>query len=622
MHPFKTAKPLLLTVFVFLFCMCYTVLPVSGRSEKDSALQAFDHLTAGYQKGRIPDTGYLKGAYDGVQNMMALNIAMEQAELLKILEPFRQLAWSSPRYNQYKRLYYSLLSNYAQMSSRYGEMLYYAEKIAQIEEAIRKRPSLSALTVIADYYISNQAYAKVVELYNQRKKYLQDIPAVAQQEKMTPTDLVQTVMLLEKCSKSFFELHDITHGEEVVSLMQRIVTLIKTKYETDNVILSNLSFMQAMAAYNKGKAKSDAAMQQDAIGQLGRLSADTSTPEYLKYYLQVAWAEWETAYYLNYYNADSARHYMNRYEVLTSEDHSPYNHYLALKWKAEYLYQEGRYQESAELLRSAIDTLELARTTTVQDKDNIQYAQAKAEDQQVLLKEAERKDRQKERTIRLVVAGALLLLLIGIFLVIYIRQRQHAKFLEFKLAMARNIHDETGPALLYAKKLTRSMNGGNEAEKDQLQVHLEHSIEVIRSLSHDLKTEEHYTVESLVVATKETLKKLNPDNEFAVHIHDKTGKPRFLSHFQYMHLKAILQECITNTIKHAAFDRIDIVFSRNGNKLEIEYRDNGKGWPTDISVKGIGINNIEERAGKLNGDLSIRNNYPDGYSLGLALLLQ
>ncbi|MDE1193366.1 MAG: hypothetical protein PW786_14665 [Arachidicoccus sp.] len=177
--------------------------------------------------------------------------------------------------------------------------------------------------------------------------------------------------------------------------------------------------------------------------------------------------------------------------------------------------------------------------------------------------------------------------------------------------MARNIHDETGPALLYAKTLAKSSRNG--FEKSELEQHIEHTMEKIRSLSHELKSNKQYTLNNLVKDLEITLKKLNYGDAFSYTIYKNIDEKHFLSHYQYSQLKAILNECITNTIRHAIFDKISIALVCKNNKLIVSYEDNGKGWQEDKSNIGIGMKNMEERISQLNGDWILHNNYPNGY---------
>ncbi|MBX9449324.1 MAG: hypothetical protein KL787_06255 [Taibaiella sp.] len=139
--------------------------------------------------------------------------------------------------------------------------------------------------------------------------------------------------------------------------------------------------------------------------------------------------------------------------------------------------------------------------------------------------------------------------------------------------LARSIHDEANPALLYAKTLLKARNESS-GEKSELEKHIEHTMQLIRSLSHDLKSENQYTLSDLIQAVSESLNKLNVDGSFQEKVLAYIDKSRFLSHYQFTQLKAIMNECITNTIKHACFDEIAIRFEQKDNKLQIQYSDN------------------------------------------------
>ena len=69
----------------------------------------------------------------------------------------------------------------------------------------------------------------------------------------------------------------------------------------------------------------------------------------------------------------------------------------------------------------------------------------------------------------------------------------------------------------------------------------------------------------------------------------------------------ILQEHLTNILKHAEADRVDIKFSVDNQWLKLVVSDNGKGFNTKQKHAGIGISNITNRAESLNGSLKIKS---------------
>ena len=251
------------------------------------------------------------------------------------------------------------------------------------------------------------------------------------------------------------------------------------------------------------------------------------------------------------------------------------------------------------------------------------YARAKAEEQEIQLKEAELKSKRTENIILYTIIGSVLAISSILYLLLYSRQKQKRLFLEFKLNMARNIHDETGPALLYAKSLAKASRTSNdETFKLELEKHLDTTMAAIRGLSHDLKSTQLHSLSGLIKTTDQLLKKLKAVNGFNYRIEDKSGSDRFISHYQFSQLKAIIQECIANSIKHSEFDTIHVSFVRDNNKLTLTYNDNGKGWDTVNNNDGIGMKNIEERSHQLNGELSVNTHYPNGYNIILSVLLR
>jgi signal transduction histidine kinase len=276
------------------------------------------------------------------------------------------------------------------------------------------------------------------------------------------------------------------------------------------------------------------------------------------------------------------------------------------------------------MYETVIETLDSSRSMLVRDIGDMMYARAESEERQLLLDEATAKNRETEK--RLFVASVIVatLLIGGLFIVQLIRRKQKNKLLQFKLNMARNIHDEANPALLYAKALVKARRLDNDLEKSgsELERHIDHTMQLIRSLSHDLKSEKQYIQNDLVTKTHNTLNKLNVCGDFTFDIHENIDKKRFVSHYQFSQIMAVLNECITNTIKHASFDKINIAFSNSGNHLTITYGDNGKGWEKQYPDKGIGIINMGERIEQINGTMKIENNYPNGYEIVISCFLR
>lgn len=83
----------------------------------------------------------------------------------------------------------------------------------------------------------------------------------------------------------------------------------------------------------------------------------------------------------------------------------------------------------------------------------------------------------------------------------------------------------------------------------------------------------------------------------------------------------IVQEILSNAVRHAQASRIVLQCSQNGDTFFITAEDNGKGFSTDVleQKQGMGLNNIQNRVGYLNGKLEIVSAVNEGTTINIEL---
>lgn len=612
--------------FIVLQATLYLFLTqaVYGQTAKDSATGVLYRISTAYQKGLLPESNFLDTVPYTMRKLLSENVIFTNKELLKMLTVYRTAIWRDKKYEARKRDYYAILSNQAQMGDRNGEMLYYAGKFDQLERETKNRKSLTALSVVAIYYDGQRANEKLAELYKKEKNYLEGIPGIVDKDQLSVSDLVQATITLELMARALYELNDTIAGAQAETTLGKIAVIAKEKAKGAPDVIARVNATRIFSFYRRGVAKNDPRLMQEAFRRMDEFVADGNTPEYMKPNMAIAAADAKTAYYIHYARIDSAAYYLERYQEFMKGNQNLYNRFVEKKYKARLLYTEKKYKESADLYETAMSMLDSSRTLISRDIDDMMYARAESEEQQLLLAEAELQNRIAEKKLLIGGATGSILLVCAFFFVRQLRRRQKDKLLEFKFNMARNIHDETNPALLYASalaKASRSTERGVIASTE-LEQHIGHIMELMRSLSHDLKSDKQYVLHDLVATMKQTLVKLNVSGDFSFDIQAGPGMKRFISHYQFSQLRSILNECITNSIKHASFDKIDLVFTSKGNRLVITYRDNGAGWPPSLQAAGIGIDNMKDRVRQLNGELEIANDYPNGYRITVSCLLR
>lgn len=86
-----------------------------------------------------------------------------------------------------------------------------------------------------------------------------------------------------------------------------------------------------------------------------------------------------------------------------------------------------------------------------------------------------------------------------------------------------------------------------------------------------------------------------------------------------MHIYRIVQEMLVNAIRHGEADNIIVQCNQDGNTFLITLEDNGKGFDTAISGKGIGLSNIRNRVGFLDGNIEITSVINEGTTINIEL---
>ena len=108
------------------------------------------------------------------------------------------------------------------------------------------------------------------------------------------------------------------------------------------------------------------------------------------------------------------------------------------------------------------------------------------------------------------------------------------------------------------------------------------------------------------------------------------GTPIAFDHTQKIHIYRILQEAVTNTIKHANASRLDINISYHSHHAIFNISDNGIGMPTSYLTTSyyhspadfsMGIISMHERARVIRSELVIEQNTPTGTHISLSVPL-
>jgi len=182
--------------------------------------------------------------------------------------------------------------------------------------------------------------------------------------------------------------------------------------------------------------------------------------------------------------------------------------------------------------------------------------------------------------------------------------------------IARELHDETSQvltSLLISLTLLEETVESQEAREHIADTRvLAHStLRAIRNLSIDLRPsalDDLGLLPALRWYVKEYQKKCSIDVEF----HATGFKERLPAEMETA-LYRIVQECLTNTAKHANANRVTITLKEETNRVYARITDDGKGFDYEALLKtpgqerGLGLAGMNERAVLLDGTLNIHS---------------
>ena len=196
--------------------------------------------------------------------------------------------------------------------------------------------------------------------------------------------------------------------------------------------------------------------------------------------------------------------------------------------------------------------------------------------------------------------------------------------------IAHEIHDDFGQ-LLIALKLFIINNTMELIEKypelkifnDGLKIKINEIIEKARNLSHELAPPDFKYV-GLPKAVKELVESISLEKKFSIKfLHRNLRNIDFET--KDIIFYRIIQEALSNVIKHAEAKNVEIRMGRRKDKVYLTVRDDGKGFDLNKkkkSASGFGLTLMKERAKLIGAKLMIKSASGEGTEIRLTIPLE
>ncbi|MEP7163258.1 MAG: ATP-binding protein [Ferruginibacter sp.] len=189
--------------------------------------------------------------------------------------------------------------------------------------------------------------------------------------------------------------------------------------------------------------------------------------------------------------------------------------------------------------------------------------------------------------------------------------------------ISRDLHDNIGAyanAVLYNTELLE--NEKEEQLREELMKDLKYaSKDIITSLRETIWAlkKDNYSAEDCLLRIRNFVQPLNRYYQ-QIHFEVEGNVPpeKILHYSRALNLVRIVQEAVTNAIKHADAKNINIISNTRENFWEMVVTDDGKGFDHETkpeTAQGNGLSNMKQRAADASFDLSIRSWQGSGTSI-------
>lgn len=177
--------------------------------------------------------------------------------------------------------------------------------------------------------------------------------------------------------------------------------------------------------------------------------------------------------------------------------------------------------------------------------------------------------------------------------------------------LANELHDNLGSLLATLKLNFQSLSGKMMQGSEDILAHsealLEQTYQKVRLLSHS-KNAGVMANEGLLPALKKFTNDVSKSKKLRVELQEFGLNDRLENSVEILIFR-VIQELITNIIKHAEATQADIHLTQYDDRINLMVEDNGKGFDTHqiVNKSGMGLVGIEKRIQNLDGNMEIES---------------
>ena len=176
--------------------------------------------------------------------------------------------------------------------------------------------------------------------------------------------------------------------------------------------------------------------------------------------------------------------------------------------------------------------------------------------------------------------------------------------------VAKDLHDRLGSMLSAIKMQVGALEGGvqevratQETQHRKVERLLDEAVGEVRRISHDMVTTTLSRF-GLAKALEDLCDSVRVSGRLAVEL-QLFGLEQRLERSVEITVYRIVQELVSNVLKHAQARELSISVTRETGRLSVMVTDDGKGFDPAVAGKGIGLQNVRSRAATLGATVQL-----------------
>jgi signal transduction histidine kinase len=181
--------------------------------------------------------------------------------------------------------------------------------------------------------------------------------------------------------------------------------------------------------------------------------------------------------------------------------------------------------------------------------------------------------------------------------------------------LARELHDETGQALTSILLGLKQLDGESPEAVAELRELVVETLQDVRRLAVELRPKVLDDF-GLVPALERLTQGFAEHTGISVDLEASALSERLPVEVETA-IYRIVQESLTNVVKHAQANSVSVVFTRGDGRIKAVIEDDGMGFEPEAGSEGIGLVGMRERIELLDGSLTVESSERSGTTVAV-----